>query len=255
MENVQFTDSGMFVRSGIPVETAYGEHRDSKGWFVQIDRFAWIERKTTATRRSSEPASKDRGSPVELAVEVKRDEAAEETALPMEVDETPIPDLVQVESDVTPAADPAATESAVASASPVLKEGTTGASIDPEQPSDSQPAEDQTQSNSTANGVEAPAPNDTDKVKQDADEQQPPAPVAVIVPPSATVIHASDSAPEQPASTVKEASSEDVGAQPPLMPTAPEKQDSKALDISAPAEVSGPQEAIAKEEPQTTKAE
>ena len=144
MENVQFTDSGMFVRSGIPVETAYGEHRDSKGWFVQVDRFAWIERKTTATRRSSEPASKRQGSPMEFAVEEKRNDVAEETAVPMEVDETPILTPVPVESDVNPVVDPAATESVVASTSPVLEEGNTKASIDPVQLPDSQPAEDHT---------------------------------------------------------------------------------------------------------------
>jgi hypothetical protein len=45
VKNVQFTNSGMFVRSGVPIDTAYGVHREGgQGWFVQVKRFAWIDK-------------------------------------------------------------------------------------------------------------------------------------------------------------------------------------------------------------------
>ncbi|KAJ9103927.1 hypothetical protein QFC21_002390 [Naganishia friedmannii] len=45
VKNVQFTNSGVFVRSGVPMDAAYGVHREGgQGWFAQVQRFAWIDK-------------------------------------------------------------------------------------------------------------------------------------------------------------------------------------------------------------------
>lgn len=103
-DNVQFTDSGMFVRSGIPVETAYGEHRDNgKGWFVQVERFAWIDRRASSVSESpSKDQSDDFTSATDGVQNHPSDEAVSELVQAMDVDEAPVA-LQPEDSSVTPA--------------------------------------------------------------------------------------------------------------------------------------------------------
>lgn len=87
----------MFVRSGIPVETAYGEHRDNgKGWFVQVDRFAWIERRSPSI--ASIPVEEVGAS---LAVENTQNDRPDDAVTDvqaMDVDEAPV--VVKPEGDI-----------------------------------------------------------------------------------------------------------------------------------------------------------
>ena len=96
LHNVQFTDTGMFVRSGIPVETAYGEHRDNgKGWFVQVDRFAWIERRSPSI--VSIPVA-EIGTSATGDIQNDRPAEASTDAQAMDVDEAPV--VVKSEGDI-----------------------------------------------------------------------------------------------------------------------------------------------------------
>lgn len=100
LSNVQFTDSGMFVRSGIPVETAYGEHRDNgKGWFVQVDRFAWIDRRSPGVA----PNAVEKVD-TSLAADTPTVGAASADVQAMDVDEAPV--VTKSEIDAMPNGDP-----------------------------------------------------------------------------------------------------------------------------------------------------
>jgi hypothetical protein len=97
LNNVQFTDSGMFVRSGIPVETAYGEHRDNgKGWFVQVDRFAWVDRRTPSAEDAVERVDK------QSVIETQSDrlDGPSTDIQAMDVDE--VPAITKSEDNVVP---------------------------------------------------------------------------------------------------------------------------------------------------------
>lgn len=224
VENIQFTDSGMFVRSGIPEEMEFGELRDNgKGWFVAVDRFAWIDRKNTATRSSPEIALDGPGSPMEVAVEDADAKVTAESAVPMDVDDAATAPAVENELDAGPDLTPTVS-AAVASPSvpkeemekPTVVSKPEVATTSAEQPS-SEPA----------NGHQDPVSNDTDETKAPSganhDVQEPPSTVSDALP--------ADLAKGTPQAPVKE---EHVAAVPEAS-----VEIAKVQDTPAPSTVSG----------------
>lgn len=132
VENIQFTDSAMFVRSGIPEGTAYGEHHNGKGWFVQVDRFAWIERKTL----TRPPAERTETPSIEVAV---GSEVVE--PVPMDVAEPMDVDTPALAEDVTETDTPALAEEVTETTDAVPVSEAMEPNVDPGKLAASEPSE------------------------------------------------------------------------------------------------------------------
>jgi hypothetical protein len=255
VDNIQFTDSGMFVRSGIPEEMEFGELRDNgKGWFVAVDRFAWIDRKNTATRSSPEIALNGPGSPMEVAVENAGSEDAAEPAVPMDVDDQSTAPAVE---DLGSAPDLTSPVPAAVASPPVLNDemekpdadsvpevSTTSA----EQPSDESKKGHSEAVSEVADEIKASRPADPDV------QELPPVVTETLPPTLATdtpqAIVKEEQVPVAPEATVEIAEAQDVPA-----PSVPAEEEPSKADDAIPPGAPGLPEVSKKEESRPTSQE
>lgn len=90
VKNVQFTNSGMFVRSGVPMDTEYGVHREEgQGWFVQVQRFAWIDKQKVDVEVSDSVPQEEQAALIADGAQVNEKAQPEDINQAMEIDEVP----------------------------------------------------------------------------------------------------------------------------------------------------------------------
>jgi hypothetical protein len=252
VDNIQFTDSGMFVRSGIPEEMEFGELRDNgKGWFVAVDRFAWIDRKNTATRSSPEIALDGPGSPMEVAAE----EDAAEPTVPMDVDDKSTAPAVEAHLGAAPDLTPSV-PAAVASP-PILKDEMEKPDADsvPEvlttsagQPSDESKKGHPEAVSEVADEIKASHPADPDAQELPSVVTDPLPPTLAADTPEAIVKE--EQVPVAPEATVEIAEARDVPA-----PSVPAEGEPSKADDAIPPGAPGLPEVSKKEESRPTSQE